>query len=72
MLTGGYDGEVRLWQIGKHTQKLTISQRVHKAPITGVRYMNQDNRACSSAINGEIIVWDLTSTKDRKPLTPIA
>ena len=30
LLTGGSDCEVRLWMIGKQTQNLTQSQRVHK------------------------------------------
>ena len=42
MLTGGSDCEVRLWQIGKQTQKLLISQRMHRAPITAMKYLNND------------------------------
>ena len=34
IVSGGQDGEVRLWTIGSQTKKLQSAQKVHKAPIT--------------------------------------
>ena len=59
-LTGGTDGEIRLWQIGKQTQKLIISQRMHKGPITAIMYIQNDYMAASASIDGQIMLWDLT------------
>ena len=39
LLTGGFDCEVKLWQIGRQTQTLVSSQRVHRAPVTNVQYI---------------------------------
>ena len=43
LLTGGSDGEIKLWQIGRQTQTLSTSQRIHRAPITAVQYLYQEN-----------------------------
>jgi WD40 repeat protein len=34
VISGGSDGEVKLWNIGKQTKKLQSAAKVHKGPIT--------------------------------------
>lgn len=68
LLTGGSDCEVRLWQLGKQVQSLVVSQRVHKAPITAVKFAQNDELAVSSSIDGSIYLWNLKVTKGSKPL----
>jgi hypothetical protein len=37
-LTGDYDSQVRLWQVGRQTQVMVnISRNVHKKPVTVVK-----------------------------------
>ena len=43
VLSGGTDGEVRLWDIGIQTKKLQSAQAVHKGPITGVTLLGDDS-----------------------------
>ena len=71
LLTGGFDGEVKLWQIGKQTQTLCTSQRMHRAPITAIQYMQSGEQAISSAIDGSIILWDMQMPRGQKPLQKI-
>lgn len=45
---------------------------MHKQPITSVKFLKNDKQAASSSLDGQIILWDLTSTKQMKPLQMIA
>ena len=71
ILTGGSDSEVKLWQIGKQTQKLLISQRIHRAPIAAIKHLQNDTQAISASIDGQMILWDLTGKGQNKPLQNI-
>lgn len=61
VLSGGSDGEVRLWAIGKQVKKLQSAQKVHKGPITGVALVDAQNesRCASCSLDGSIIIWAL-------------
>lgn len=61
ILSGGSDGEVRLWAIGKQVKKLQSAQKVHKGPITGVTLVDPQNesRCASCSLDGSIIIWAL-------------
>jgi WD40 repeat protein len=61
IISGGSDGEVRLWNIGKQTKKLQSAQKVHKGPITQVCLVDKSNECncASSSLDGTIIVWHL-------------
>lgn len=61
IISGGSDGEVRLWNIGRQTKKLQSSQKTHKGPITSVCLIDKQNetRCASSSLDGSIIIWNL-------------
>ena len=71
-MTGGHDSEIKLWIIGKQTQMLNMSMRVHKTAINQVKFVNDDKAAVSSSIDGQILMWDLTPQKGMKPLRQLA
>lgn len=51
------------------TTKLDIGQRVHRAPITGLKYLQNDYQAVSASVDGAIIIWEMRVTKrGGKPL----
>ena len=72
LLTGGFDCEIKLWQIGRQTQTLINSQRVHKAPITNVQYIGAGEQSITADIAGCIIVWDMRQVRGSKPLQKVS
>ena len=71
IITGGYDCQVNIWHIGKQSQVLINSQKVHKTPVSAVRYLENDQMAASVSIDGHLILWSLQASKDQKALTPL-
>jgi hypothetical protein len=67
VLTGGSDGEVHLYQIGKQTQKNVATQRVHKAPVTAVRFIMNDAMVCSSSTDGTMTLFNITKDLRLEP-----
>lgn len=63
IITGGYDCQVNIWHIGKQSQVLINSQKVHKTPVSAVKYLDNDNKAASVSIDGHLILWDLKASK---------
>jgi WD40 repeat protein len=49
-----------------------VSQRLHKAPVTAVKYISADAQAASTSIDGSIIIWDMRPSGGQKPLQKIS
>ena len=59
LVTGGDDGQVRMWEISKSVQKLVLSLKEHKGTVTEIRMRNKDTECVSSCSDGSCILWDL-------------
>eukprot|EP00039_Didymoeca_costata_P014699 m.240211 g.240211 ORF g.240211 m.240211 type:complete len:384 (+) comp16075_c0_seq3:1031-2182(+) len=58
LVTGGGDGQVRVWKVGS-TVKLHATLKEHKGRITSIMINSTDQEAISSSVDGSCIVWDL-------------
>jgi WD40 repeat protein len=59
LISGGSDGQVRVWQINRESQVLIGSMKQHKATINCI-CLKKDNSECVSACDdGSCIVWNL-------------
>jgi len=59
IISGGSDGQVRVWQITNSTQTLIASLKEHKATINSI-HVKHDNKECVTASDdGSCIVWSL-------------
>lgn len=59
LVSGGSDGQVRVWKIGANSQVLEASMKEHKATINSV-HISYDSKECiSSSDDGSCIVWDM-------------
>lgn len=59
LVTGGMEGEVRIWKIGRQTQIMEVSLKEHRAKVADIKINNNDDQAVSSSYDGSCIVWDL-------------
>ena len=61
IVSGGTEGEVRVWKIGRQTQSLEISMKEHKGRVWDIQVKSNNEMAVSASSDGSCIVWDLRS-----------
>lgn len=59
IISGGMEGEVRIWKIGTQTQIMEASLKEHRGRVSDIRVNKNDDQAVSSSFDGSCIVWDL-------------
>lgn len=59
IVSGGMEGEVRIWRIGMQTQVLESSLKEHRSRVDDIRINKQDSQAVSASFDGSCIIWDL-------------
>lgn len=60
VISGGGEGEVRLWSIGERTCKLKDAMKEqHKGEVTAIKVRKNDSECVSASKDGTCIVWDL-------------
>eukprot|EP00444_Apocalathium_aciculiferum_P062361 CAMPEP_0183601952 /NCGR_PEP_ID=MMETSP0371-20130417/180702_1 /TAXON_ID=268820 /ORGANISM="Peridinium aciculiferum, Strain PAER-2" /LENGTH=283 /DNA_ID=CAMNT_0025814045 /DNA_START=12 /DNA_END=863 /DNA_ORIENTATION=- len=64
IVSGGMEGEVRVWRVGQQTQSMDASMKEHRNRVWCIKMRADDSQAVSASSDGSCIVWDLT-TKTR-------
>mmetsp|Transcript_43167 Transcript_43167/g.134230 ORF Transcript_43167/g.134230 Transcript_43167/m.134230 type:complete len:350 (+) Transcript_43167:874-1923(+) len=64
IVTGGMEGEVRVWRIGRQTQSMDASLKEHRGRVFCIKIRADDSQAVSASADGSCIIWDL-NTKTR-------
>jgi len=64
IVTGGMEGEVRVWRLSRQTQTMDASLKEHRGQVWCIRVKQDDSHAVSASSDGSCIVWDL-NTKTR-------
>lgn len=60
IVTGGFYGDVRIWNVGRQTQTMIASMKEHKQRVNSVMVNDDDTECVSAAADGSCIIWDLT------------
>ncbi|KAH6566090.1 hypothetical protein BASA62_006931 [Batrachochytrium salamandrivorans] len=60
IVSGGEDGQVRVWRITKQVQQLEDAMKEHKGTVTCIKIRKNNLECVSSSSDGSCIVWDLT------------
>jgi WD40 repeat protein len=68
LLSGGADGQVRVWAISKNTQVMIASMKEHKGPVYAISIKKDDSECVSASADGSCITWSLT---DQHPFVRI-
>ncbi|CAK0827884.1 unnamed protein product [Prorocentrum cordatum] len=65
IVSGGMEGEVRVWNIGRQTQTMDVSLKEHRGRVWCIKVKSDNSAAVSASSDGSCIVWDL-GTKTRR------
>ena len=61
VVSGGMDGTVRVWKIGKQKQTLLKSMKEHRSRVWCIKINRTRNEALSCSADGSCIIWDLSN-----------
>lgn len=59
LISGGGEGEVRVWEVKDTTQYLKEALKEHKGAITCIKIRKDDSECVSASNDGTCIIWDL-------------
>lgn len=59
IISGGLDGQVRIWIISNSKQTLQVALKEHKGMVTCIKIRKNNKECVSSSSDGSCIVWDL-------------
>ncbi|KAJ8919844.1 hypothetical protein NQ315_006373 [Exocentrus adspersus] len=59
LISGGCEGQVRLWEVSPYRQQLLCTLKEHKGPVSAIDINKFDNEAASASTDGTCIIWDL-------------
>ncbi|XP_076373067.1 cilia- and flagella-associated protein 52 [Tachypleus tridentatus] len=59
IISGGGEGEVRVWDITASKQVLRETMKEHKGPVSCIKVRSNDKECISASTDGTCIIWDL-------------
>lgn len=68
LVSGGGEGLVRIWRIGKQSQSLEASMKDHRGQVNCLRIKANNDECVSASSDGSCIIWDLRTFKRRTSL----
>ncbi|KAJ3057178.1 Cilia- and flagella-associated protein 52 [Rhizophlyctis rosea] len=59
IVSGGEDGQVRVWRVTRQVQVLECAMKEHKGTVTCIKIRKNNLECVSSSSDGSCIIWDL-------------
>jgi WD40 repeat protein len=59
LVSGGMNGEIRIWKLGKQSQTLEASLKEHRGRVWSIAINSINDRAISASADGSCIIWDI-------------
>nr|AAH72072.1 MGC78960 protein [Xenopus laevis] len=59
IVSGGGEGQVRIWEISKETQRLVQSMKEHKSSVTCIKLKGNNRECLTASSDGTCIIWDI-------------
>ena len=59
IISGGAEGDVRVWKITKQTQSMEASLKEHRGRVWSIELNGDNTQAISSSADGSCIIWDI-------------
>ncbi|XP_004926410.2 cilia- and flagella-associated protein 52 [Bombyx mori] len=66
LISGGCEGQVRVWDIRPESQTLKKVLKEHKSPVSAIQVSPNNTEAVSAGTDGSCIIWDLVSLSRRQ------
>lgn len=60
LVSGGCEGQIRIWKIEPKRQSLIAVLKEHKAPIASLDFNCFGTEMISASSDGTCIIWDIT------------
>ncbi|XP_011641119.1 cilia- and flagella-associated protein 52 [Pogonomyrmex barbatus] len=60
LISGGCDGQVRIWDIKCNVRRLISILKEHRGPITSLHISSNNENLISSSTDGTCVIWDIT------------
>ena len=59
IVSGGMNGEIRVWKISAYAQKMETSLKEHRSRVWNIIINSRNDRAISASADGSCIEWDI-------------
>ncbi|XP_049900646.1 cilia- and flagella-associated protein 52 [Epinephelus moara] len=59
IVSGGGEGQVRVWELQPHSHRLLETMKEHKATITCIKIKSNDKECVTASSDGACIIWDI-------------
>lgn len=59
LVTGGIEGQVRVWKIEPYRQSLLGVLKDHSGPITSLDFNQSETEVISASTDGFCVIWDV-------------
>ncbi|XP_018044232.1 PREDICTED: cilia- and flagella-associated protein 52 [Atta colombica] len=59
LISGGCDGQVRIWDIKTDVQRLINTLKEHRGPVTSLHVSSNNEDLISSCTDGTCVIWDI-------------
>nr|XP_046266536.1 cilia- and flagella-associated protein 52 [Scatophagus argus] len=59
IVSGGEEGQVRVWELRPHGHQLLEAMKEHKATVTCIKIKSDDKECVTASSDGSCIIWDI-------------
>ncbi|XP_019939502.1 cilia- and flagella-associated protein 52 [Paralichthys olivaceus] len=59
IVSGGGDGQVRVWELQTQGHRLLETMKVHRGPVTCIQIKSNDRECVTTSTDGSCIIWDI-------------
>lgn len=66
VISGGEEGEVRVWKIIPDQRSLQVTMKEHRGPVSCVCVQKDDKECVTTSTDGSCAIWDLNDYKKNK------
>jgi len=60
VVSGGFDGSVRVWRVTSESRVMLGSMKEHKATVNCIKVRKDDSEFVSASSDGSCIIWDMS------------